>query len=185
MITQGSRVVFDGYASAGLEPGDAGDVLQVSGSIIHVTWRTGSRAGQVLRVDGLDLTGADSTPLVATAYVEPDDDDLLSYTGTLDQTVEGHLDDSLDVGLMPVHAVARSVYEDYGPEAVVDAMAATGALDVFPEIALDVLHGVEHRIGRRPEYRQVAANLGPDQAKAVLRVAALCLIRDAFGGTHG
>lgn len=154
MIRDGQRVQYVGASTPDVAYGDQGKVLVVQGSNAHVKWASGA------------LT------LVVS-------DDVAPLTHAL--SIEAALDDSLDVeGGFEVVA-ARETYEEDGPEGVLNKMAASGHLASFAVIAQDVLDDVEARLRQDPAFMAVVGSLDDPEADSVVRLAALALIRDAYG----
>jgi len=134
--------------------------LVVSGHCAHVQWKTGSLAGQVSLVDTLDL--------------EP----LSSRQGS----VEEALNDSLEVSGLGTFT-ARQIYDEGGSHALLNAMADSGKLSAFHEIAEDALVLVAERIRTSASFTALAAHLDEDEADEMVRLAAAALIRDAFSAS--
>lgn len=155
MVIEGSQVSFTGWDSDELCYGDQGRVLAISGSVAHVMWATGSCAEQVLPVYDSDLA------LLAALAEVPD------------------LTDSLEVGSLATFSV-RQVFDSGGEVAVINEMAEAGSLAVFASIAEDALTMVASRIRADLAFRAVMADLDDDEAESVLRLASICLVRDAF-----
>lgn len=145
----------DGHEEAFV--GDRGKVLVADGELSHVMWSTGSRAGEV--------TLTPNEVLVASAGYEV--------------TVEGSLDDSLELGGI-VSFSSRQVWDESGPVGLLNAMVENGHLASFLDIAEDALGLVVHRIRHDASFRAMAAELDEDEAETLVRTAAAALIRDAF-----
>jgi hypothetical protein len=157
MIYDGCRVRYTGMDDGALVLNDQGSVLVVSGRCAHVQWKTGARAGEVSMVDTVDL------------------DPLGSRQGS----VEEALDDSLEVsGLGPF--TARQIYDEGGCEALLNAMADSGRLASFTEIAEEALALVAGRIRISPPFQTLSSHLDEDETDRVVRLASAVLIRDAF-----
>lgn len=151
-MRDGQRVQYIGPDTDGLVPGEQGKVLSAQGHTVHVKWATGS---------------------YGTVYA----DDLLPLSHSM--SVEATLDDSLEVGGFEVIA-ARDVYEEDGPEGLLNRMASTGRLAVFDQIAQDVLASIEGRLRQDPVFMSVVGSLDDDEADTTIRLAAVALVRDAF-----
>lgn len=156
MIVEGSAVSYTGLDGDDLCQGDQGRVLSVSGPVVHVMWSTGAYLGDVLPVYESDL--------VSLAAI--DDSDPLT--------------DSLEVGSLSTFS-ARQAYDSGGEVAVLNEMAEAGNLAVFASIAEDALSLVASRIRCDPAFHLAVAELDEDEAESVLRLASVCLVRDAFG----
>jgi hypothetical protein len=123
-----------------------------------VQWKTGSLSGQVTLVDTLDL--------------EP----LQSRQGS----VEEALDDSLEVSGLGTFT-ARQIYDEGGSQALLNAMADSGKLSAFQEIAEEALALVAGRIRASASFTALASHLDDDESDEMVRLASAALIRDAFG----
>jgi hypothetical protein len=157
MITDGSRIEYTGLRTETLEPGDQGSVLVASGHSAHVQWRTGSLAGQVT--------------------LEEIDD--LHPLGSRQGAVEADLDDSLEVsGIGTV--TARQIYDEGGSSALLNAMADSGKLSSFQDIAEEALTLVASRLRSSDSFTAVSSHLDDDEREELLRTASAALIRDAF-----
>lgn len=154
MVVEGASVSFTGLDEGDLRQGDRGRVLSVSGPVAHIMWTTGSCADQVSPVYDSDLV----------------------LVGSLETDA---LADSLDVGALATFS-ARQVFDSGGEAAVINEMAEAGSLTVFAAIAEDALSMVASRIRADSSFRDVMADLEDDEAEAVLRMASICLVRDAF-----
>lgn len=151
MVNEGSRAIYVGPPSPdGLSTGDAGVVLALA-SHTAAHLQVGSR---IFLVETEDLT-----PQSHMASRDP-------------------LDDSLEVGLSTF--AVRQVYDAEGSTGVINAMAQLGHLTDFGEIAEEALAMVAARIRQDPSFRAVLASLDEDEGEGVLRLAAACLVRDAF-----
>jgi hypothetical protein len=156
MVSEGAEVAYTGLDGGDLCSGDQGRVLSLSGPVAHVFWTTGSCTDQVVPVYDRDLLP------------------LASSDGMTDM-----LGDSLEVESLPPFS-ARAVYDSGGEVAVLNEMAETGSLAMFASIAEDALTLVASRIRSDSAFHAVMADLEDDEAEAVLRMASICLIRDAF-----
>jgi hypothetical protein len=157
VIHDGSRIRYTGPPDGPLTPGDQGSVLAVSGHCAHVQWKTGNLTGQVHPHDTTDL--------------EP----LTPRQGA----VEDALDDSLEVSGLGTFT-ARQIYDEGGSEALLNAMADSGRLASFQEIAEDALALVAERIRTSTSFTSLASHLDEDEADEMIRLASAALIRDAF-----
>lgn len=157
MISDGIRVRYIGTSDGPVAPGDQGSVLVASGHCAHIQWRTGAFAGQVHLHDTVDL--------------EP----LSPRQGAL----EDSLDDSLEVAGLGTFT-ARQIFDEGGSEALLNAMADSGRLSSFQEIAEDALALVAERIRTSAAFTALASHLDEDEADDMVRTAAATLIRDAF-----
>ncbi len=144
----------DGFHE-GLVPGDQGKVLVSDSRVAHVLWSTGSLAGDVSIVDHEDLR-----------------------TGSA-MTVEGSLDDSLEVGGLTTFS-SRQVWDESGPVGLLNTMVENGHLASFLDIAEEALGIVAHRIRHDASIRAIAAELDDEETEVLVRTAAAALIRDAF-----
>lgn len=160
MINDGSRIEYAGLRTETLDPGDQGSVLAVSGHSAHVQWRTGSLAGQVT----LEHT-----------------DDLLPLAKR-QSALEEALDDSLEVSGLGTFT-ARQIYDEGGSSAVLNAMADSGKLAAFQEIAEEALSLVASRIRSSESFQALASHLEEEERDDVVRLASAALIRDAFNAS--
>lgn len=151
---EGQEITWVGLGDESTE-GDRGQLLAFAGKTsAHVLWTTGSRAGSTTLEDVDDLTAVASL-----------------------------VEDSLEVGSMQTFA-ARQVFETQGEAGVLNAMARLGHLTGFPTIAEEAFGLISSRIRMDPSFRQVTAQLDDEEGEALVRLASVCLIRDAFGGTE-
>jgi len=133
----------------------------MSGHAAHVQWRTGALTGQVTLHDTDDNTLQ-----------------LLTRQGS----VEDALDDSLDVAGLGTFT-ARQIYDENGPSGLLNAMADSGRLAVFQDIAEDALALVAERIRTSSTFTALAAHLDDDEADQMVHLASAALIRDAFASS--
>lgn len=152
---EGQRAIYVGAATdyTDLQPGSRGRIL-VQASATHVHFQGSS--GAVFLVENEDLS-----PLVRKASQDP-------------------LADSLDVGSISVFAV-REVFDSEGEMGVIQSMASLGHLAAFGEIAEEAITLISSRIRQDPSFREVLAHLDEEEGESVLRMAAACLMRDAYG----
>jgi hypothetical protein len=135
-----------------LQPGDEGRVLTATATAAHVKWADGS---------------------YSMVHVE----DVSPVSGVM--SVEATLDDSLDViGFERI--AARDVFEDDGPEGLLNQMSASGHLASFAEIAEDTLDHITGLIRQDHGFMSVVASLDEREQAEMLRLASIVLIRDAF-----
>ena len=160
MIYDGCQVEYTGARADSLVHGDQGAVLVVSGHAAHVQWKTGSLAGQVTLEDSDDL----------------------APVGTRRTAVEASLDDSLEVSGLGSFT-ARQIYDEGGSEALLNAMADSGKLASFQEIAEEVFTLVSTRIRTSASFIALASHLDEDEADEMVRLASATLIRDAFNAS--
>jgi hypothetical protein len=154
-VYEGQEVAWTGPEQQGLVSGDCAQLLAFSGrASAHVLWTTGSRAGDTDLVDLLDLSTSSSL-----------------------------VEDSLEVGGLQTFA-ARQVYDSQGEAGVLNAMSSLGHLTAFPRIAEEALALVSSQIRMDPSFRAVTGQLDYDEAEAVVRLASVCLVRDAFGSVE-
>jgi hypothetical protein len=157
MLREGQKVAYTGPANEGLILGDHGRLLVLASGSAHVSWETGTLAGQITPVALYDLSPARSV-----------------------MTVQSDLDDSLDVAGITLVA-ARDLYDADGEVGVINAMAESGHLAAFQDIAEDALALVASRVRNDVSFREVLGQLDDEEGERVIRFAAACLIRDAFG----
>lgn len=155
-VRDGQKVHCTADQGDGVSLGDQGTVLATAGVGRHVMWSTGSRAGAVTLIHEGDLAAAARS-----------------------MGVEASLDDSLVVGSIAVTA-AREVYETEGATGLLNLMNTEGHLSSFAGYAEDALDQVVGSIRQDPSFRAVAAQLDEDESESLFRMAAVCLLRDAF-----
>lgn len=155
MVREGARVAYTGMDTDHVVLGDTGSVLAVEGSVAHVKWASGSATGAVVPVYAHDLSVVGGRVLEAT------------------------LADSLEVGTLMAFSARRS-FDEGGEVAVLNQMVAHGHMAFFSAIAEEALTLVTSRIRTEPSMRAVLADLDEEEGEGVLRLAAACLIRDAF-----
>lgn len=155
-MNEGQQVTYVGLGTDSLASGDKGTLVAFAGqSAAHVWWRTGRAEGQ--------------------ATIEYLDDLSTGHTASRDP-----LEDSLEVGGLTVQGV-RETYATQGEAGVLNVMAEAGHLAAFSEYAEEALSLVASRIRQDPSFREVTGQLEEEAGEALLRLAAICLIRDAFG----
>lgn len=152
MLREGGRVAYVGPEAESAHLGQQGVLLAVSGSVAHVRWDAGT----------------------VSAHYESD----LAALGHT-QAVAASIEDSLEVGGLVSFGV-RETYDTGGESAVLNAMAEAGHLAAFADIAQEALDLVTARIRRDASFRAVLEDLDPEESEGVLRLASICLIRDAF-----
>jgi hypothetical protein len=153
-VREGQRVAFCGDPVDGLQPGDLGKVLSLSGDACHVLWSTGTCTGQTLLVDGMDVVASSAAPK--------------SYDGL----GEGSL----------VTIAVRDVYDGLGKVALLNALNEEGHLSGFAAIAETAMQTVAAEIRSDPSFKEVLAHLDSDEGAELVSLAASALLRDAFGG---
>lgn len=157
MLREGQRVAYTGPANEGLILGDHGRLLVLSSGSAHVSWETGTLIGQIVPVALYDLAPARSV-----------------------MTVQSDLEDSLETAGLTMIA-SRAIYDTDGEVGIINAMAESGHLAAFQDIAEDALALVASRVRNDVSFREVLGQLDEDEGERVIRLAAACLIRDAFG----
>ena len=156
-LREGQRVAFCGDPVDGLVPGDLGKVLSLSGDACHVMFASGSRTGDVVLVEGIDVVASGHAP----------------------KTYDG-----LDGGSLVTIAV-RDVWEGQGKVALLNALNEEGHLTGFAAIADRAMESVAAEIRQDPSFHEVLARLDPDEGAELVTLAAASLLRDAFGGDNG
>lgn len=149
----GQRVSYVGDPSGDLQPGDEGRILSCASTGAHVKWASGDYS---------------LVPL-----------DLITPLG-VGMSVESALDETLDFGGFTVIS-ARDVFDNEGPDGLLNQMADAGHLASFERYAQDALDGIEASIRRDPSFMAVAAHLEESETEDLVRLASLVLMRDAFG----
>lgn len=151
-LREGQRVAYTGRDTADLSLGDEGKVFLLEPHCAHVQWDKGTTV-PVREYDVAPLTG---------------------------QTVTAELDETFGMGGLVSFAV-RDTYEEGGPVALLNAMSSSGHLGGFGVIAEEALANVMHSIRLDPSVRAVTAQLDEEEGEQFVRLAGICLIRDAFG----
>jgi hypothetical protein len=160
-LREGSKVSYIGDGHDGRQLGDHGRLLVRSGRQGHVKWAS----GEITPHDLEDLAPAPGAHQQRVAAVDP-------------------LADSLEVGLPQVVSV-RATYEIEGAAGVLNALATTGSLGGFSEIANEVMSLVATRVRSDPGIAPVLAQLDDDEAAELVTTATHALLRDAFGDADG
>jgi hypothetical protein len=111
--------------------------------------------------------------------VSLEDTDDLNPLGSRHGAVEAALDDSLEVSGLGTFT-ARQIYDEGGSEALLNAMADSGKLAAFQEIAEEALSLVSGRIRTSASFVALASHLDDEEAEEMVRLASAALIRDAF-----
>lgn len=152
-MRDGQKVVYTGFGDPNAVEGDEGRVLASSATGAHVKWANGQYS--LVPIDDLAVPGG------------------LSVEAILEDSLEFH-------GGIEVVA-ARDVYEDQGPEGLINHMASTGHLASFPQIAEDTLDAISARLRQDLVFMSVVETLDDADADTLVRMASLVLVRDAFG----
>lgn len=155
-MNEGQQVTYVGPGTDRLSRGDTGMLMAFAGGEGgHVLWRTGRAEGE--------------------ATLEYLEDLSTGHTATHDP-----LEDSLEVGGLAMQGV-RETYATEGEAGVLNVMAEAGHLAAFSDIAEEALSLVASRVRQDPSFREVTGQLDEEAGEALLRLASICLIRDAFG----
>lgn len=152
-MRDGQKVVYTGFGDPNAVEGDEGRVLTASATSAHVKWANGQFS--LVSVEDLSPAGG------------------LSVEAVLEDSLEFH------GGLEVISA--RDVYEDQGPEGLINHMASTGHLASFPQIAEDTLDSISARLRQDPVFMAIVSTLDDADADTLVRMASLVLVRDAFG----
>lgn len=156
-LPDGIRVSYVGDGRDGRTLGDRGELLTTAGHTAHVKWDTGG--------------------------ITPHDVEDIAPVSARIQAVAAERDDfadSLEVG--PIQATGlRAAYEVEGDAGVLNALASGGHLADFQIIAEEVAAFTEQRIRQSGSLRMIGDQLDAEEVDGVVRVAALALLRDAFG----
>jgi hypothetical protein len=156
-LPDGSSVSYIGDGHDGRALGERGQLLTTSGRTTHVKWADGT--------------------------ISPHDcDDIAPVNARLlrEAVTRDEFADSLEVG--PIVATGlRATYETEGEAGVLNALASSGHLGGFQAIAEEIQGFAEQRIRQDGTFREAAAQLDEDEVDGLIRVAALVLLRDAFG----
>lgn len=156
-IHDGRKVSFVGDPSPdGLAIGDTGKVIAGQGEISHVMWDSGRRTGSVT--------------------VEADEDLVVQASP---RTTAATLDDSLDDGSLVTVSV-RETYDDGGDVALLNALASAGHLSTMQSYAEEAQALIASRIRTDPSFREVLAQLDPEEGDSLVGLASAVLLRDAF-----
>lgn len=157
-VRENAKVSYIGDGVGGLALGDQGRVIADAGSAAHVLWTSGSLRGQMSLVGYEDL-------------VEP--------TGR-QASVVATVDDSLGDGPLVVTAV-REVYDTFGPDGLLSALADEGHLASLASAAEEVFETVAGRVRSDPAFREVLARLDGEEQDAFVTHTTTALLRDALG----
>jgi hypothetical protein len=152
MFKEGQKVAYTGLDIDGLSLGVEGKVLVLSPGAAHVSFTNGTIAA---------IPFYDLTPLKKS------------------HSVKDELEDSLEMGLTTF--AARDVFDMGGEMAVLSAMAESGHLAAFDEIAEDAISMVSNRIRQDVSFKSVLSQLDEEESESVIRYAAVSLIQDIFG----
>src|SRR5690606_9284029 len=151
---EGQRVAYVGDGDHDLLPGDRGKVASAERDASHVLWTTGAQAGNIIFHSNFDL--------------------ISEGKGSRPTTV-----DSLDGPLVSV--AVRDTFERFGSTGLLNALNDEGHLSAFSGIAEEALEMVATKVRQEPAFREVLAQLEPEEGDEVVILASLALLRDAFG----
>lgn len=150
----GARVSYVGEGDDELAIGDVGKVLDAGPTGSHVMWSTGARAGDVT----LTLNG-----------------DLV-----VNRRTAASYSDSLDSGQIVTTAV-RQVYDRQGARGLIASLDMEGHLAPMVDMATAAIQSLAVNIRRDPSMQEVLAQLEDDEGSEIVHLAAVALMREAFG----
>lgn len=154
---EGSNVSYVGSGESGRDLGERGRILAINGRCGHVKW-----ADHSITLEDLNDLG-----MVATAV-------------EINTAPRDELDDSLEVGSMPVVGV-RGLFDTEGSHGVLSALASVGQLSGFAVIAEEARAFVERQVREDPAFRSATAVFDPEESDELISVATSLLLRDAAG----
>lgn len=126
-INEGAEVTYRGLAKEGLSSGDVGTVLLSHDLHAHVSWKTGSKRGEVVMVHTDDL----------------------KRVGDYDATnIKAALADSLWVDSTTEHHSAPTLYAEGGASGVISDLSARGNVDFLTEVASEAMDSVATRVAQ-------------------------------------
>jgi hypothetical protein len=160
-LHEGRLAEFIGPSHDGVEMGDRGLLLALSGHGAHVQWRTGALQGQVTLEDQVDLAPAAKHTVVA---------------------LRDELDDSLEVGVPMGRTALSERYVADGARGVLAFLASTGELSTLSSIADEALVFVAGLVREHPSIQTVAAHLDESERNELVLTASQQLLREAFTG---
>lgn len=154
-IPEGAHVAFIGEVNAlddtVLAIGDAGTVVQATGTGSYILWSTGALEGQITLEPNIDI--------VATAMPEQTDDNLEAPLTTM---------------------AAKSVYAKAGSVGVLNILNKEGHLRFFNEVAKDAVALIASSIRNDAAFRAITEQLDFQEGENLIQLATNTLIRDAF-----
>lgn len=151
-LGDGARVAYAGDGDDGLSVDDRGKVLSAGMSGSHVLWSTGSRTGEITLTANHDLVPVEGARIVY---------------------------DDLDSGCLVTFAV-RDVHNRRGAAGLLNAMNDEGHLATTAALAEEALALVATRLRQDPSFKEVLAQLEPDDGAEFVTFAAAVILRDAF-----
>ena len=152
MYADGQKVAFSGDPHEGSpDVGDEGVIVAVGHTASHVKWETGQRAGQFIEMSHYDLT-------------------VLSAARDHDLMASGLVSFSV-----------RDVCASQGVRGLLARLAQEGHTANFEDIAVQAVQDTGSLIRSAPSMAEVIANLDSHDAEELVSMAAVALLRDAFG----
>lgn len=142
MITDGARVSYIGAPDPFVPYEEQGVVLTVAGNSAHVKWDSGK------------ITLVDSRDIVAVRQKSA--------------KVESDIDDSLEVSGLNPH-LAESVYNERGPEGLLEALEESGALSMHAEAVEDAVDALTAKIATSGWLKRLDEDARSDMATLVAR----------------
>jgi hypothetical protein len=138
----------------------------------HVRWEEGPKRGEVGLYPIEDLRPVSGT-------VSPS----LSAFHASQTSLDALLDDSLEVGIAPSSSLtyvasAEAVYDERGPQGLVEHLSSTGHLASYAQVIEDVVQQVVAQLQHDAVLHQLTALMDAEEAEAVYRTAALTLLKD-------
>lgn len=150
-VFDGARVAYAGEEGDGLSVDDRGRVLVAGMTGSHVLWQSGGLSGQITLTANHELT-------------------VLHGARPCD---------SLDSGGLVAFAV-REVYDQGGDAGLLNALNDEGHLATLGSLAEEALGLVAARLREDPSFKEVLAQLDPDDGAEFVAFAASVVLRDAF-----
>lgn len=164
-IREGAKVAYVGPENRGYKVGDIGKVVSDAGeNAYHVSWRSGSRKGDIELINVLEITPVNSEPTVAS--------------------LDSDLDDSLEYGGPILSFSARKVYDQEGFDGLVSALGDDGHLATISGHVADIVSGLMNEVRNDAAVIQTTAALGYDETDEFVGSLVAALVRDALGKTQ-
>lgn len=151
-ILDGQRVAYAGDGGDGLNVDDRGKVLSAGQTGSHVLWSTGAMTGQITLTPNHELVALGGAKVVY---------------------------DDLDSGCLVTFSV-KDVHTVRGPAGLLNALNDEGHLATTGALAETALALVASRLREDPSFREVLAQLDPEDGAEFVSFAAAVILRDAF-----
>jgi hypothetical protein len=160
-LREGTKVAYIGPERSGYQVGDVGKIVAASGESFHVSWKSGTRKGDIELMSVLDIT-----PVTVEATVESRSADL---------------DDSLEYGDPILSFSARKVYEASGFDGLIGALDEDGHLATLVGRVEEMVGSLVSEVRSDPSVQQTLAALDFDEADDFVGVVTSSLVREALG----